>query len=233
MRRHPSSVVPRPSSRTLIVKTQVAERWSGVLPTTEWLAGREPLIAGVTAAALRRVTVPFTWVWTTAPELREQVVAMAERVFPAAVVVDSGEVPSAAAIGDGQYLTVRLDSDDAILPSAIDALADLRLDRGWMVDWPKGWMLDWATGRVAEREWPWRRQSPFLALTHERRETVLDLCRDHSVAREGRMRLVVAERSWLQTIHGGNQMNKWRGAEPVDEDTRKRVLTDYGIEDVW
>ena len=47
------------------------------------------------------------------------------------------------------------------------------------------------------------------------------------------MRRVVMERSWLQTIHGGNQMNKWRGAEPVDEDTRKRVLTDYGIEDVW
>ena len=152
MRRHPPSAVPRPSSRTLIVKTQVAERWNGVLPTTEWLASREPLLAGVTAAALRRVNVPFTWVWTTAPELREQVVAMAERVFPAAVVVSSGEVPSVAAIGDGHYLTIRLDSDDAILPSAIDALSELWLDRGWMVDWPKGWMLDWATGRMAERE---------------------------------------------------------------------------------
>jgi len=224
-------------NRMIVVRTQVAEKWwrdevreRGTLPSEEWLASREPFLSRVAAASLEKVAIPFVWVWTTAPQLRDHVVEIASRIFPAALVVNTGDVPD---IGCGPYLTVRLDSDDAILPSAIDALATMHLDRGWLVDWPRGWMLEWETGRIAEREWPWRRQSPFLAMTHETRAHVLDLGPDHSVARSGRMQRVITARSWIQTIHGGNVMNKWRDAEPVDAETRRRVLSAAGIEDMW
>lgn len=199
------------------------------VPSEEWVASRVEILDRVTAAALRLVQVPFTWVWRTAPERFDQVAEIAERIYPSAVVLGSEQTSDAVAPDADSFLTVRLDSDDALLPQAMDAAAAMQLPPRALVNWIRGWQLGWPSGEVAPWHWPRRRQGPFLAVTHEDRDLMLDAGIPHGTARQGRTVVEVEDRSWLQTIHGRNQMNRWRKQEPLGPEDADEVLGAAGI----
>ncbi len=217
-------------SRALLIVTPVAIRVRGCLPSAEWLAGREELLTRVTAAAVRRVKAALTWIWLVDPRLAEQAAEIRARVYPEAVFVD-WEHPDTEAIAPDEesFLTVRVDSDDAIAPAAIDKAAALDLPSGALVNWPAGWQLDWQNGALAERDWPRRVQSPFLAIANEGRGRLLELGGDHSRARRGRAVFTMPERSWLQVTHGGNVVNRRHGDPRVPADERDAILAEFGV----
>lgn len=230
------------TDRALVVITRVAvgrqvmapeaRRIEGRLadvPSEEWVAQRAVLLERVTAAALRRVTVPFTWVWRAVPERQEQIREIASQVFPDAVVLGDEESSDAVAPDAESFLTVRVDSDDALLPEAIEGVAGREFPPDTVVDWRRGWKLDWHAGCVAPHEWPARTQGPFFALAHGGRERMLYTGARHNDARRGRHVTSITDRSWIQVIHGGNAMNRWRQAEPLSEVEARIVLERTGI----
>lgn len=199
-------------------------------PSEEWLTERAKIMERVTVPAMRRVAVPFTWVWRSAPERREQVAEIAQRLYPAAVVTDDVSLTSDAVAPDASsFLTVRLDSDDAILPSALDAAAEMDLSPNTLLNWWRGWRLNWGTGQVMTAFWKLRVQGPFMGITHESRQRMLASGIPHTYAREGREVVSVEERSWVQTIHGLNQLSKWRGEDLLPDDVAVAVLKRGGI----
>lgn len=198
-------------------------------PSEEWLIERAKIMEAVTIPAMRRVTLPFTWVWRTAPERREQVDEIAARCYPDAVVTDDVCLTHDAVAPDAdRFLTVRLDSDDAIMPDALDAAAGLELPPDRLVNWWEGWRLNWNTGQVMTAFWKLRVQGPFMGITHESRETMLASGIPHTYAREGRQVVNVDGRAWIQTIHGLNQLTKWRGDELLSGEAAAVVLDRAG-----
>lgn len=229
------------ADRALIVVTRVAQGGDKLsnelaggsplppVPSEEWLQRRSVLLEQITAKALRRVTVPFTWVWRVHPDRRDQAQAIADRIWPDAVLVDEELTHDAVAPNAERFIGIRLDGDDALLPERIDALADRDLPPSTLINWWCGWKHNWNTGDAAEWEWPKRRQGPFLAVTLDGREQMLDVPGPHNPAREGRQHLIhVNERSWFYTIHSDNVTSKWCDAEPLPNDraevVRRRFL---------
>lgn len=200
-------------------------------PSEEWLAERAKIMERVTVPAMQRVQAPFTWVWRSAPERREQVEEIAARLYPDAVITDDRCLTCDAAAPDAErFLTVRLDSDDALLPKTLDAAAEVELPPDSLLNWWRGWRLNWSTGQVMTAFWKLRVQGPFMGLTHESRDTMLASGIPHTYAREGRSVVSVEERSWVQTIHDRNQLSKWRGEELLSPEDAEAVLARGGIQ---
>lgn len=200
-------------------------------PSARWLTERSKILARVTVPAMERVTVPFTWVWRVCDERREQAEKLRDKLFPQAVVLDDRclTAPEVAPDAD-RFLTVRLDSDDALLPAALDEIAGRNIPPGSIVNWAAGWEWNLNTGEVAAKEWPRRVQGPFLGLTHEGRDEMLQAGVPHTYAREGRRVVTVGGRNWVQTLHGRNQLSRWQGREVCSAERARRVLAPFGIE---
>lgn len=208
----------------IIVVTRVATAKDGIVPSPEWLALREPLLRRVTAACLRRVTAPLAWVWQADAQRLDQARVMAGRVWPDALVCEyePDTVPFA------RCATVRLDSDDAIMPDSLDALLCLDAPPRSLIDWHAGYQFDWPERRVGEWGWPRRRQGPFLAIFHDG-EDHLDIGGDHATARTGRPVIHIDGRHWVQTVHGGNIINRWRDEDELPVKDRDAVLERAGV----
>lgn len=231
------------ADRALVVVTRVAQGRQTLapearrvqdtlpaVPSEEWVASREQLLGRVVAAAIRRVRVPLRWVWRTVPERHDQVADIARRVYPEAVLVDQESASDAVWPDATRFLTVRLDSDDAFLPAALDLAAGLEVEAGTIVDWWQGWQLDWPSGRLAARCWPRHLQGPFLALAHDTRAGMLDVGGPHDQVRTGHRWVTVEERSWIQVVHPDNLMNRWRAhGPPLGVQETRRVLEQAGI----
>lgn len=233
----PGPVSGFPLDRALIVVTRVAQGGDKLrhelaggpplpaVPSEDWLARRAVLLEEITAAALRKVSVPFTWVWRVHPERREQAQEIADRIWPTAVLVDEELTHDAVAPDDHNFLGVRLDGDDALLPERLDEIVAQPLRPSTIVNWWSGWKYNRNTGEVAEWEWPKRRQGPFLAVTLDGREEMLDVPGPHNPARERRSNLVhVNSRSWIYTMHGDNVTSKWRSPEVLPPGEAATVL---------
>lgn len=199
--------------RQLVVVTRVAARSPGLgdgrrIPTVEWVAGREELLRLFPAAAMA-ATPDIPWVWLTVPERLDQVREIADRVYPAAIVRTTrrGEVPE---IPGDTFMVARLDSDDAWTPEALRLMAELDLPARHLVNFPCGWQIDPRTGQTGLLDVPEERQGPFLAITRESRDRMLDFGGSHLRARKNRTVLTVRKRAWIQTVHGGNLANEWR-----------------------
>lgn len=224
------------ADRALIVVTRVAQGGDKLsnelaggpplpaVPSEEWLARRSVFLENITAVALRRVERPFTWVWRVHPERHDQAQEIADRIWPDAVLVDEELTHDAVAPDSEHFLGVRLDADDALLPSALDSVP-LDLPKSTIVDWRRGWKYNALTGEVAEWQWSKRTQGPFLAVTLDGRERMLDVPGPHNPAREGRRHIhAITERSWIYTIHGDNVTSKWGEAEPLPKEEADRIL---------
>jgi hypothetical protein len=198
---------------------------AATFPSEEWLEARSVFIEEIAAPAMRQVQVPLTWVWRTCTERRDQVVELRDRIFPDAVVTDDVSLTNDEVAPDAQrFLTVRLDSDDALLPEALERIAAEDLAPSTLVNWWRGWRLNWETGEMGPWFWKLRLQGPFLGLTHESRAEMLQAGVPHTYAREGRRHIVsIKARSWLQTIHGHNQLSRWQVEHPLRKSAARRV----------
>lgn len=205
---------------------QVNDDPAATYPSEQWLRERSKILAEVTVPAMRKVTVPFTWVWRTCPERCEQVEELRDELFPAAIVTDDVCLTDDAVAPDAErFLTVRLDSDDALLPDALDEAAGLDLAPSTLVNWWRGWRLRWETGEIGPWFWKLRVQGPFMGLTHESREQMLQAGVPHTYAREGRKHIhSIKRRSWLQTIHGRNQLSAWKVEHTLRDPREVREL---------
>lgn len=200
-------------------------------PSEAWLAERAKILEQVTAPAMRRVTAPHTWVWRTCPERTDQAREIRDRVAPNAVVLDDKTLTSDEVAPDARrFLTVRLDSDDAILPAALNEAATLDLPPRSIVNWWRGWQWNLTTGELATKEWPIRVQGPFLGVTHEDRTEMLQAGVPHTYARDGRKPVHVKGRKWIQTLHERNQLSRWQERRPLKDDARAEVFAQFGIQ---
>ena len=198
-------------SRTLVVTTRVGVAFpKRKPPTEEKLRWRLQLLRNVGCEAMARVTVPHVWVWRT----HGSTVRFVERYAPPGVLVVDQEATEDARVAGERFLVARVDSDDAFLPAALDAL-NLDEAPGTLVDWPDGWQLDLESGRACEMSFRGHWQSPFLAVTQEERGRMLDVGGQHTLARRGRRVVTIPGGSWLQVVHGKNVTNsfrRWGGA---------------------
>jgi hypothetical protein len=219
--------------RQLVVVTRFGWAWAGVVPDEIWVAERAELLERVTAAALRKVTVPFEWVWLVAPERYEQVREIADRVYPPAVLVACDADSETIAPHASRFVVARVDSDDAYMPEALERLAAMSLEPQTLINWPNGWQLDWRRGWLGERGWALRTQGGFLAVTSEGREnipTMLLTGGDHNTARAGRTVIHVEERSWLRVNHDRNLSTKrWPDLPVLGEAEHDTILARAGI----
>lgn len=214
---------------------QVNEDPSKPYPSEKWLEARAEIMERVTVPAMRRIRVPFTWVWRSAPERLDQAREIAARLFPAAVVLDDKALTADEVAPDtDSFLTVRLDSDDALRPAALDEVMMRDLAPGTLVNWWEGWQFDLASGMVAPKFWKLRHQGPFLGVTHEGRESMLEAGVPHTHARQGRSEIVSIDgRNWVQTLHDRNQLSRWRGdGAALTPAQAAAVLGEYGIRQV-
>ena len=106
-----------------------------------------------------------------------------------------------------RVLSVRLDSDDMLLPGILLPLVGLaeRVDAGGLFDLFRGYRVD--ADKPEARHAGEVGQGPFLAIVN-RPADVLDVGEFHPQAREGRTVYHVDEPAWVQVIHQHNVMNE-------------------------
>ena len=241
------------AATAVIVKTRFSLRWRGELPTREWLGQRLELLKKITLPSLEAQTMgQFDWAILTDPALEAEVCELFREVdtpgrttiVPVAATSPTvrEEVSESLRRGRERFLIVRLDSDDALVPDALERIVCAAGDFGdeeGLVNLPSGVVLDWGTGRMWKREFRERYQGPFYALLHSNRQRVLFSGGDHRNAREGRRVAVVPGLSWLQTVHAGNIDNRLYGrtvAERIKTFLKRTVDSlspaDIAIDDV-
>jgi len=209
----------------VIVKTRFSLRWRGALPTFEWLRKRLDLLKAATLPSLKAQTMPhFDWAILTDPDLANVVSDLFRDLDlpgrPAIVPV----APTAPTMREDvteslrrdrkRFLVVRLDSDDALAPTALEhivAAAATCGDGESLINLPSGILLDWTTGKAWKRRFRDRYQGPFYALLHANRDCVLFSGGDHRTARAHRRVEIVPGTSWLQTVHSDNIDNRISG----------------------
>jgi hypothetical protein len=210
--------------RTIVLVTRIAITWAGKVPDSNWLDSRLDMLHTVGIPAFARIRSDVTWVWRTAPEHRSRLTREA-RIDDRIVVVDEHD-KDARRIPGHEFLVARVDSDDAWLPAAFDELTAVSVPHPAIVDYQDGWQLKWSTGQVAEATYRGRWQGPFLAVTQDRRDRMLDTGGQHTTAHIGRRRIRPETRGWLQIIHSANIANEWRGI-PVRHP--RHVLDQFGV----
>ena len=217
--------------RALVVSTRIAVSWLGVPPAEEWVTARAEFLRCVTAASLERVSVPVDWVWVAAPEREAQVREMAKEIYPRAIIVREHSKRDIEEIApESSFVLVRLDSDDAFLPEALDQVVAMELEPKTLVDWPCGWQLDWNSGRLGEWAWPHDDQGPFLAVTVEDRKSLLRTSLGpHRNARQDRHVVTIPTRSWVQVIHGESTRNDWRCQNALSPESCDEILRRTGV----
>lgn len=200
----------------------------GDLPTEEYVAERFKIIERVAAPAIDRIQARADWVWLTCPERHDQVAENASRLKSSPWVLDQDEpyIPDLAFTD--KWITVRLDSDDAIRPSAIDALEHMDLPPMSLVNWHSGYQLNWETGQVGMKEWKLRTQGPFLAVTNDSAGDMLNFGGPHTYARGGRHAIHVPGRNFVMTIHDHNQLSKFSPARVLDWEESGEALAEFG-----
>jgi hypothetical protein len=206
-----------------IVVTRLAIRSQGAAdpPTERWVRDRVALLRRLAWPALRRAGSGVAWVLVVDPERRELATELLGDVdLPGGsvhVAEGVGFVPATADlhldapvhVGGDRFVTLRLDSDDALLPGSIDAVvaAATGAADGTLIDLPRGYQLDLDRGDLIEVSYRRWRQGPFLALVHHGRSTMLDTGGEHTQAREGREVRRVDRPAWIQGVHGANVSN--------------------------
>ncbi len=214
----------------VIVKTRFSLRWRGELPSREWIDERLELLRRVTLPSLRAQTLQdFDWVVLTDPDWEERVIEEFSRLaVPARTTVvpvafdgrtSRPELREAVRRERRRFLVVRLDSDDALAPDALERMSEAARglgEEGGLVNLPEGAVLDWASGAIWRRRFRPHYQGPFCALAHSDIDRLFDTGGEHRHAREGRKLVNLDGVAWLQTVHSGNIDNRIVGRTVAD-----------------
>jgi hypothetical protein len=217
--------VNRDAATAVIVKTRFSLRWRGDLPSRDWMEKRFELLRRITLPSLQAQTLTrFDWAILTDPALEGDVADLFRdlptpgrtTIVPVAATEPTipGETTESLRRGRDRFLVVRLDSDDALAPDALENIVEASRTLGegeGLIDLPFGVVLDWESGRAWKRRFRGRYQGPFYALSHSNRDRVLFSGGDHRNARQGRDIAVVPGLAWLQTVHSDNIDNRLAG----------------------
>lgn len=225
--------------RAVVVVTRVAVKFGENRPTPEWTARRFPLLWRISQPSVSRMPYDVAWVWTCTPERYDQVAEAADAiaipngsvaVLPVEEMFESPDIASLASCHPGaeRFLTFRLDADDAYLPSAIGGLENI--EDHTIVDFANGYL--WNGRRM--RRFGSAKQGPFLALSNNGRENMVNQGGQHRQAREGRTVIRIERPAWVQTVHGENVMTSMGGQRVywrtrVGRRRRREVLSEAGI----
>jgi hypothetical protein len=212
-----------------------------------WFERRMQLLQRITLPALSRVQVPFVWVWQAHRTKVDLVARQMDQIDLNAIDVrvidqrartDGGIWP-----GVDKFLTFRVDTDDAWLPSALEGVATQRFDDQTLINFPRGVTLDWTSGEMMHRNLA-SHQGPFLAVTQDR-DMMLDTGGSHREAQVGRTIHQIDTVSWVQVVHGGNAINRlpvepskaiyrrdgpYADGAPVGAALREQILMATGIQ---
>jgi hypothetical protein len=213
----------------------------------DWFRRRMDLLQRITLPALSRVQAPFVWVWRAHRTKMDLVASHLEQLDLQGIDVRLVNQNTATQRdiwpGVDKFLTFRVDTDDAWLPSAIDGVADRAFADRTLIDFPWGVTIDWNSGEMRHRRLS-PHQGPFLAVTQDR-DLMLDTGGHHRKAREGRYVEHIHAISWIQVVHGGNAENRLplepsrdvytrdgpcANGAPVNGDMRQRIITACDIQ---
>ena len=211
-----------------------------------WFEHRMHLLQRITVPALARVEVPFVWVWQAHWTKMELVAEHMQRLDLHGIdvrLVNQYETTRRDVWpGVDKFITFRIDTDDAWLPSAIEGVVGEPFADRTLLDYRRGVVLDWSTGEM--RHLCFSYQGPFLALTQDR-NLMLDIGGSHREAREGRTVEHIDAISWVQVVHGGNARNRLprrptkdiyeregpnASGVPVDGELQQEILTATAIQ---
>ena len=159
MARHGITDRPSPAVKRAMV---IVSRVFGIYPWRHrhaddpaWFERRMHLLQRITLPALSRVQVPFVWVWQAHWTKMDLVAAhMAEidlHGIDVRLVDQRAKTHDEISPDAEKFLTFRIDTDDAWLPSALDSAADETFDDQTLVNFPRGVTLDWASGEMRHR----------------------------------------------------------------------------------
>ena len=213
----------------------------------DWFERRMHLLQRITLPALSRVQTPLVWVWRAHRTKMDLVAAHLEKLdlhgIDVRLVNQNAVTRRDIWPGVDKFLTFRIDTDDAWLPSAIDDIVAKAYADRTLVDFPWGMTIDWYSGEMRHRKFS-SHQGPFLAVTQDR-DLMLDTGGHHRKAREGRSVKHVHAISWIQVVHGGNAENRlppppskdvyehegpYANGAPVDSEMRQRIIEASGIQ---
>jgi hypothetical protein len=211
-----------------------------------WFERRMDLMERITLPALARVQVPLVWAWQAHRTKTELVATYLQQLdvqgIDVRLVDQSATTHPDIWPGVEKFITFRVDTDDAWLPSAIEGVARRPLADHAIIDFRRGVALDWQTGQMRHHTLSLY-QGPFLALT-QNRDRMLDTGGNHREAREGRTVEHIDDMSWIQVIHGGNALNRLppepsrfiskrdgpcADGAPVDAELYRQILSASGI----
>lgn len=199
------------------------------VPTEEYVSDRFKIMERVAAPALKLCKRNINWVLLTCPERRDQVEELADKMCFTPWVADQDDNFVDDLVYTDKWITVRLDSDDAIRPGALDALHDVEPKAPALYNWAYGYQLNWLTGEVGLKSWPYRIQGPFLAISHESHKDMLDFGGPHTYARGDRIVHHVGDANFVMTIHERNQLSKFRPEHVLEWEAAGEALSEFGI----
>ncbi len=107
-----------------------------------------------------------------------------------------------------RFLCLRLDSDDLLLRDRlVQALTGFTgCGVGTLVDFPRGFLFDMASQRIRRMSYPV--QGPFYGIVTTP-DNAIAAVGTHGKARAGRNCVEQFERSWVQTVHSGNDSTRF------------------------
>ena len=170
-----------PTNPSLIIKTRLAVEYQGKLPSRDWVEERAQLCREITLPSIQNQTAKgLVWVLMVDPEWKELCMDLFGEpdLKNGKTVLLSGnpdgridEDALARIHPDAEsYLTLRLDSDDALTPTALEDVERCFMEAGGgdkvLINLARGWVWDREKKQLWERQFPDAYQGPFCALSH-------------------------------------------------------------------
>jgi len=255
----------------VVIVTKFSIAWKGALPSKAWIDYRFDLLKRTALPSLRQQTVrDLVWVIRTAPEWYTYVTSLFQQVeLPCGSIK---VLPHQPGLGvkledladihpdhEGFFITVPLDSDDALSRQAIERIvgASANVNGPTLFNLPSGVQLNWTTGELFYLTFRPHFQGPFRAIKNIQRETMLRGWGHHHTVRERLpMMIEVPGLNWLQVIHGKNLSNRIEykrlvgplrqmasrvlgpkfssvDVSPVPDDRRQALLAEFGLSPLY
>lgn len=204
----------------MTVYTRFSMRFTGDLPTEEWIESRFALLKKITLPSLNIQSCErFVWLIGASTEWFDKTSALFNdiKVRPG-IDIEVATPPVSEQIinrihqGADSFVTIRLDSDDAFHKEALFRLRNhcTTVPDKYLIDMPNGVKLEWNSREMLYCKHHDTYQGPFFAVKHNTRENMFFIGREHKNAREDfNGWSSIREESWLQVIHGGNLQNQF------------------------
>jgi hypothetical protein len=144
----------------------------GSIPTQEWIESRFALLKKITLPSLNQQSYEkFVWLIASSPQWYERTCALFDGINARQgieIKVSTLPVPahilSSIHVDATRFVTVRLDSDDALQRDAIFRISvqSVVVPDGYLLNMPFGYKLDWNTRKVLCCKYHDTYQGPFF-----------------------------------------------------------------------